>query len=101
MRLGKPKFGIGDADLLEAKLATPEFDLACKRGGFKHGPFDRRAVVSQLCHWLYHIPRAMNVMNLPEPLYRAAQVRELDRRAIETHGIAGATLMQRCRRGGL
>ncbi len=37
----------------------------------------------------------MNVMNLPEPLYRAAQVRELDRRAIEMHGIPGATLMQR------
>ncbi len=32
--------------------------------------------------------------NLPDALYRAAQVRELDRRAIETHGIPGATLMQ-------
>ncbi|MCB1803858.1 MAG: bifunctional ADP-dependent NAD(P)H-hydrate dehydratase/NAD(P)H-hydrate epimerase, partial [Candidatus Competibacteraceae bacterium] len=27
------------------------------------------------------------------PLYRAAQVRELDRRAIQDHGIAGYTLM--------
>ena len=34
-------------------------------------------------------------MNLPELLYRAAQVRELDRRAIEMHGIPGARLMQR------
>jgi len=33
--------------------------------------------------------------NLPDALYRAAQVRELDRRAIESHGIPGATLMQR------
>src|SRR3989344_2989361 len=37
----------------------------------------------------------MNAMNLPESLYRAAQVRELDRRAIEMHGVPGATLMQR------
>jgi NAD(P)H-hydrate epimerase len=34
-------------------------------------------------------------MNLPESLYRATHVRELERRAIETQGIAGATLMQR------
>jgi NAD(P)H-hydrate epimerase len=34
-------------------------------------------------------------MNLPEALYTAAQVRELDRVAIEERGIAGATLMQR------
>jgi NAD(P)H-hydrate epimerase len=33
--------------------------------------------------------------SLPDALYRAAQVRELDRRAIEQHGIPGATLMQR------
>jgi ADP-dependent NAD(P)H-hydrate dehydratase / NAD(P)H-hydrate epimerase len=32
---------------------------------------------------------------LPAGLYRAAQVRELDRRAIEQQGIAGYTLMQR------
>lgn len=32
---------------------------------------------------------------LPENLYRAAQVRELDRTAIEHHAIAGATLMNR------
>jgi NAD(P)H-hydrate epimerase len=32
---------------------------------------------------------------LPEALYRADQVRALDRRAIETHGIAGLSLMQR------
>lgn len=32
---------------------------------------------------------------LPVQLYRAAQVRELDRRAIEQHGISGFTLMQR------
>ncbi|HXG28605.1 MAG TPA: NAD(P)H-hydrate dehydratase [Nevskiales bacterium] len=32
---------------------------------------------------------------LPAELYRAAQVRELDRRAIEQQGIAGYTLMQR------
>jgi ADP-dependent NAD(P)H-hydrate dehydratase / NAD(P)H-hydrate epimerase len=34
-------------------------------------------------------------MNLPEALYTAAQTRELDRLAIEEHGLAGATLMQR------
>ncbi|HEY8555520.1 MAG TPA: NAD(P)H-hydrate dehydratase [Burkholderiales bacterium] len=34
-------------------------------------------------------------MTLPTSLYSAAQVRELDRRAIETHGIPGAELMQR------
>src|SRR3989344_3620047 len=34
-------------------------------------------------------------MTLPEALYTAAQVRELDRLAIEERGIAGATLMQR------
>ncbi len=34
-------------------------------------------------------------MNLPEALYTSAQVRELDRLAIEEHGIPGATLMQR------
>jgi len=34
-------------------------------------------------------------MNLPEILYTAAQVRELDRLAIEEHKIPGATLMQR------
>ncbi|MGE5240657.1 MAG: NAD(P)H-hydrate dehydratase [Bacteroidota bacterium] len=34
-------------------------------------------------------------MNLPEILYTAAQVRELDRLAIEEHRIPGATLMQR------
>lgn len=34
-------------------------------------------------------------MRLPSPLYTAAQVRELDRRAIETHGIPGAELMRR------
>lgn len=33
-------------------------------------------------------------MQLPESLYRAAQVRELDRRAIEQHGIPGQVLMQ-------
>ncbi|MHB8533883.1 MAG: NAD(P)H-hydrate dehydratase [Sulfuricaulis sp.] len=33
-------------------------------------------------------------MNLPEALYTAAQTRELDRLAIEEHGLAGATLMQ-------
>ncbi len=33
--------------------------------------------------------------SLPDALYRAAQVRELDRHAIETHDIPGATLMQR------
>jgi NAD(P)H-hydrate epimerase len=32
---------------------------------------------------------------LPAQLYRAAQVRELDRRAIEQYGIPGFTLMQR------
>ncbi len=32
---------------------------------------------------------------LPEALYTAAQVRDLDRRAIEGHGICGATLMAR------
>lgn len=32
---------------------------------------------------------------LPIPLYSAAQVRELDRRAIEVHGIAGEELMAR------
>ncbi|WP_412852422.1 NAD(P)H-hydrate dehydratase [Ectothiorhodospira shaposhnikovii] len=35
--------------------------------------------------------------DLPEALYTAAQVRELDRRAIEDHGIPGYTLM--CRAG--
>src|SRR3989338_2359490 len=93
MRLGGPKFGIGDADLLEAQLATPDFDLVCQRGGVKHGPLDRYGIVSRLCHCLYHIPRTMNAMNLPEPLYRAAQVRELDRRAIETHRITAPTLI--------
>lgn len=34
-------------------------------------------------------------MNLPEPLYFAEQSRALDRIAIERHGIAGYTLMQR------
>ncbi len=34
-------------------------------------------------------------MNLPEALYTAAQTRELDRLAIEEHGLAGATLMER------
>lgn len=34
-------------------------------------------------------------MNLPEALYIATQVRELDRIAIEERGIPGATLMQR------
>ncbi len=34
-------------------------------------------------------------MSLPVSLYRAEQVRELDRQAIEQHGIAGYTLMQR------
>ena len=34
-------------------------------------------------------------MTLPEALYTAAQVRELDRLAIEERGIPGATLMQR------
>ncbi len=34
-------------------------------------------------------------MHLPEGLYRSAQVRALDRRAIEAHGIAGLSLMQR------
>jgi len=33
-----------------------------------------------------------------EPLYRAEQVRELDRRAIEKHGIAGIELMERAGR---
>lgn len=34
-------------------------------------------------------------MTLPEALYTAHQVRELDRRAIEDHGVPGYTLMQR------
>ncbi len=34
-------------------------------------------------------------MTLPEALYRAAQVRELDRIAIEERGIPGSTLMER------
>lgn len=34
-------------------------------------------------------------MTLPEALYTADQVRELDRRAIQGHGIPGYTLMQR------
>lgn len=34
-------------------------------------------------------------MNFPEALYTAAQARELDRLAMEAHGISGATLMQR------
>jgi ADP-dependent NAD(P)H-hydrate dehydratase / NAD(P)H-hydrate epimerase len=34
-------------------------------------------------------------MNLPLPLYSAAQVRELDRRAVEIHGIPGTELMVR------
>lgn len=34
-------------------------------------------------------------MTLPQSLYSAAQVRELDRRAIEQHGIPGAELMAR------
>jgi len=34
-------------------------------------------------------------MDIEHRLYRAAQVRELDRRAIEDHGIAGITLMER------
>ena len=36
-----------------------------------------------------------NSEKLPYALYRSAQVRELDRCAIEDHGIAGLTLMQR------
>jgi hydroxyethylthiazole kinase-like uncharacterized protein yjeF len=39
---------------------------------------------------------AMSV--LPHALYRAAEVRELDRRAIEEHGIPGEELMQRAGR---
>jgi NAD(P)H-hydrate epimerase len=34
-------------------------------------------------------------MKLPDTLYRAAQVRDLDRRAIEAQGMPGAMLMQR------
>lgn len=34
-------------------------------------------------------------MKLPDTLYRAAQVRDLDRRAIEAHGMPGAALMRR------
>lgn len=38
---------------------------------------------------------------LPTCLYRAAQVRELDRLTIETHGVAGFTLMHRAARAAL
>ena len=37
---------------------------------------------------------------LPVNLYRAAQVREFDRIAIEEYGIPGATLMERAGRAG-
>lgn len=37
----------------------------------------------------------MNLERLPTALYRAAQVRELDRRAIEIHGISSFELMHR------
>src|SRR5262245_37842554 len=37
-------------------------------------------------------------VRLPVELYRAEQVREFDRRAIEKHGIPGLTLMQRAAR---
>ena len=40
----------------------------------------------------------MSATQLPLTLYSAAQVRELDRVAIEEHGIAGFTLMQRAAR---
>jgi len=38
------------------------------------------------------------IMNIEQRLYRAEQVRELDRRAIEEHGIAGYELMSRAGR---
>ncbi|NHA14781.1 NAD(P)H-hydrate dehydratase [Thioalkalivibrio sp. XN279] len=38
---------------------------------------------------------------MPRELWTAAQVRELDRRAIETHGIAGRELMERAGRAAL
>ena len=45
------------------------------------------------------MPRLMPSSDrLPHALYRAAQVRELDRAAIEVHGIPGAELMQRAGR---
>jgi len=35
------------------------------------------------------------MQSLPRELWTAAQVRELDRRAIEEHGVAGRVLMER------
>jgi len=40
-------------------------------------------------------PVHLKSMTLPEALYTGAQVRELDRRAIEAHGIPGSELMER------
>ncbi len=45
--------------------------------------------------------RRRNAVTLPVELYRAAQVRELDRIAIEEFGIAGATLMERAGQAAL
>ena len=90
----------GNPDPLETQLIAPIFDSGDKRGeGFGseirgHGggwicENDRRIVPFTV------VAKEILMAALPVELYRAAQVRELDRIAIEERGIPGYTLMSR------
>ncbi len=79
------QFGIGDTHLGKAEFAAPPANLFDQRPGIE--------LALPIIAAMTHAPHYPTV-----PLYRAASVRELDRLAIENHGIDGYDLMRRAGR---
>ena len=81
----------GDADLVEAELARQDFDPCADPREFAGGEW--------ACHEGTAASGAASIITrmdpLPAEVYSAASVRAMDRRAIETGGIPGYTLMRR------
>lgn len=100
------QLSVADAELLETQCLSPAQDIGAQGGPVRRGIPGRGVctggvglMVLRLTHSRYDSvmkPLSDNPSaELPSSLYRAAQVRELDRLAIEVLGIPGETLMAR------
>jgi NAD(P)H-hydrate epimerase len=86
-----------DTYFLKTELATERFDLGSKSRELDVGQLGHGAGTGMEVDRKYNPPMQGPSEHLPVAVYSTSQVRELDRRAIELHGIPGYELM--CRAG--